>query len=231
LKKIFYLFLGLILFASCKSKSYIITSKEDAIKKGIYKEPEVIIQPTKVVVEETKEVPRIEPKKKKKHKRDNATAEIAEQNSINKHSILKTENEEDIIVDTSETNYLIEQIINFASEHLGITYRGGGTSKNGFDCSGFMFYCFNKYDILLPRSSYEMAKIGTEINAENARKGDLIFFINRGQRRINHVGMVIENNNNEIKFIHSSTQTGVVISSLNEPYYKKTFKQINRILE
>ena len=68
MKKIFYLFLGFTLFVSCKPKSYIITSKEDAIKKGIYKEPEVIIQPTKVIVEEIKEVPKVEPKKKRKHK-------------------------------------------------------------------------------------------------------------------------------------------------------------------
>ena len=76
-----------------------------------------------------------------------------------------------------------------------------------------------------------MAEKGKQIAFENARKGDLIFFINRGQRRINHVGMVVEINGDEIKFIHSSTQSGVMISSTNEPYYKNTFAQINRMLE
>jgi cell wall-associated NlpC family hydrolase len=76
-----------------------------------------------------------------------------------------------------------------------------------------------------------MAKAGTQIDQGKAKKGDLIFFINRGQHRINHVGMIVEVNCDEIKFIHSSTQGGVIISSLKESYYEKTFKQINRIVE
>jgi hypothetical protein len=44
------------------------------------------------------------------------------------------------------------------------------------------------------------------------------------------VGMVIEVNNDEIKFIHSSTQKGVMISSTKEPYFVNTFSQANRIL-
>jgi cell wall-associated NlpC family hydrolase len=94
-----------------------------------------------------------------------------------------------------------------------------------------MFSTFKKFDITLPRSSNEMAEIGTKIELGNAKKGDLIFFINRGQHHINHVGMVVEVNGDEIKFIHSSTQSGVVISSINEPYYKRTFAQINRIVQ
>ena len=94
-----------------------------------------------------------------------------------------------------------------------------------------MYSTFKKFDITLPRSSHEMAEIGTKINPEDAKKGDLIFFINRGQRRINHVGMIVEVNGDEIKFIHSSTQGGVIISSLKESYYERTFKQINRIIE
>jgi cell wall-associated NlpC family hydrolase len=76
-----------------------------------------------------------------------------------------------------------------------------------------------------------MAEVGSKIDPQNAKKGDLIFFINRGQKRINHVGIVVEVIDDEIKFIHSSTQSGVVISSIKEPYYQRTFAQINRVLE
>ncbi len=140
-------------------------------------------------------------------------------------------NDTDIIIEKEDASYLVEQLINSASDNLGTRYRSGGTTKEGFDCSGLMFSTFKKFDITLPRSSHEMAEIGTKIELGNAKKGDLIFFINRGQRRINHVGMVVEVNGDEVKFIHSSTQSGVVISSINEPYYKRTFVQINRILE
>ncbi|HNP31864.1 MAG TPA: C40 family peptidase [Flavobacterium sp.] len=145
-------------------------------------------------------------------------------------AILNTKNATDIIIEDDTDSYLAEQLINVASDNLGTRYRSGGTTKDGFDCSGLMYSTFRKFDITLPRSSYEMAETGTVIDPENAKKGDLIFFINRGQKRINHVGMVVEVNGDEIKFIHSSTNGGVIISSLKEPYYERTFKQINRVI-
>jgi cell wall-associated NlpC family hydrolase len=75
-----------------------------------------------------------------------------------------------------------------------------------------------------------MASYGVKINTENAQKGDLIFFKTRGGRQINHVGMVVEVVDGDIKFIHSSTSGGVIISSIKERYYDKNFVQINRIL-
>jgi len=148
-----------------------------------------------------------------------------------KNTILNDKNATDIFIDNNTESYLALQLINVASDKLGAGYRSGGTTPAGFDCSGLMYSTFKKFDITLPRSSHEMAEIGTEINPENAKKGDLIFFINRGQHRINHVGMIVEVNGDEIKFIHSSTQGGVIISSLKESYYERTFKQINRIIE
>jgi len=148
-----------------------------------------------------------------------------------KNTVLNDKNATDIFIDNNTESYLVLQLINVASDKLGTGYRSGGTTPAGFDCSGLMYSTFKKFDITLPRSSHEMAEIGTEINPENAKKGDLIFFINRGQHRINHVGMIVEVNGDEIKFIHSSTQGGVIISSLKESYYERTFKQINRIIE
>lgn len=148
-----------------------------------------------------------------------------------KNTVLNDKNATDIFIDNNTESYLVLQLINVASDKLGTGYRSGGTTPAGFDCSGLMYSTFKKFDITLPRSSHQMAEIGTEINPENAKKGDLIFFINRGQHRINHVGMIVEINGDEIKFIHSSTQGGVIISSLKESYYERTFKQINRIIE
>jgi hypothetical protein len=148
-----------------------------------------------------------------------------------KKYILNDKNSNDIFIENDTESYLALQLINVASDNLGTGYRSGGTTSAGFDCSGLMYSTFKKFDITLPRSSHTMADVGTEINPENAKKGDLIFFINRGQHRINHVGMIVEVNGDEIKFIHSSTSGGVIISSLKESYYERTFKQINRIIE
>jgi cell wall-associated NlpC family hydrolase len=92
-----------------------------------------------------------------------------------------------------------------------------------------MCYAFNAKDIILPRSSIEMSNYGVVVSPEEAKKGDLIFFKTRGGRQINHVGMVVEVLDGEIKFIHSSS-SGVMISSTKENYYKRTFSQINHVL-
>ena len=125
-----------------------------------------------------------------------------------------------------------EFLIAKASEHIGTRYRGGGTTSAGFDCSGLMFSTFKHIDMTLPRSSSSMAVgAGFKIDRSQAQKGDLIFFTTNGRGSINHVGMITEINGDEIKFIHSSVQAGVIISSTEEPYYKKRFVQINRVLE
>lgn len=196
------------------------TSKEVAVKKGLYSEPKP------VVTTETKSL-----EKKKKNTNTVATSKsvTAETKSV-KRAVVDNQNESDIIIDDENTSYLVRQLINSASENLGVGYRGGGTTSDGFDCSGLIYSTFKKFDITLPRSSHQMATVGTKIDLKSAQKGDLIFFINRGQRRINHVGMVVEVTDEEVKFIHSSTQSGVIISSTKEPYYNRTFVQLNRIL-
>ncbi|WP_240723447.1 peptidoglycan endopeptidase [Flavobacterium sp. GT3P67] len=125
----------------------------------------------------------------------------------------------------------LDQLIERASENIGTRYRTGGTSKAGFDCSGLMCTTFGAFDIKLPRTSREQSGIGTKINTEEAQKGDLIFFKTNGRSQINHVGMVVEVCEGEIKFIHSSVSNGVIISSTKEKYYEKNFSQINRVLQ
>lgn len=128
---------------------------------------------------------------------------------------------------SSKADFLIEK----ASENIGVRYRSGGTSSAGFDCSGLMINTFSQIDMKLPRSSREMAVFGNRIDRSQAQKGDLIFFATMGKGRVSHVGMVIEVEEDEIKFIHSSTSAGVIVSSTKEPYYAKRFVQVNRVLE
>ncbi|RTZ08691.1 peptidoglycan endopeptidase [Flavobacterium sp. GSP6] len=125
----------------------------------------------------------------------------------------------------------LDQLIEHASENIGTRYRMGGTTKSGFDCSGLMCTTFEAFDIKLPRTSIAQSSFGTKINTEEAKKGDLIFFKTNGRRQINHVGMVVEVCEGEIKFIHASVSSGVIISSTKEKYYEKNFTQINRVLQ
>ena len=125
----------------------------------------------------------------------------------------------------------VENLISHASGNIGVRYRTGGTSRDGFDCSGLMVSTFNNFDIHLPRTSFEQSQVGTKVNFEEAQKGDLIFFKTNGRRQINHVGMVVEACEGEIKFIHAAVHGGVMISSTKETYYDKKLAQINRVLK
>ena len=130
-----------------------------------------------------------------------------------------------------ENKYIVTHLIENASDNIGVRYKAGGTNKNGYDCSGLVFTTFESETITLPRSSYEQSKIGIVIKFNDAQKGDLIFFRTNRSKQINHVGLIVEANSDEIKFIHSSTSKGVIISSTKEAYYKNSFAQINRVIE
>ena len=161
--------------------------------------------------------------------------EVSEAPTLISETIQSNENQENLTIASSLAKWntneeLADELIRMASDNLGSRYRSGGTSKNGFDCSGLMYATFSSLDIKLPRSSHEMATIGTVIDVNQAQKGDLIFFKTRGGSQINHVGMVVEVCDGEIKFIHSATHGGVIISSTKEKYYEKNFTQINRVL-
>lgn len=163
---------------------------------------------------------------------------IQSTNSVPENSVVEHPADEKIkpaesngFIRPSNNFELVDQLIQTASDNIGTRYRTGGTSKDGFDCSGLMCSTFGAFDIKLPRSSFEQANIGTRINTEEAQKGDLIFFKTNGRRQINHVGMVVEVCDGEIKFIHSSVSSGVIISSTKEKYYEKNFTQINRVLQ
>lgn len=130
-----------------------------------------------------------------------------------------------------ENMLLTDQILDTAYDYQGVRYRFGGTSRKGIDCSGLVVTAFGGTDITLPRNSSAMATVGEKISKRKAQKGDLIFFKTGRGNRISHVGIITEVLSDEIKFIHSSTSRGVIISSTKEDYYNRRFVQINRVVD
>ena len=160
------------------------------------------------------------------------SASIKTSNSFNTKpsDILVTEYNTYDYKNYSPSEIYYKDVINEAKNYLGVRYRSGGTTRAGMDCSGLVTTVFKQFDFTLPRSSKDMAKVGVTIKKNNIEPGDLVFFKTNGRSVINHVGIVVDVNGDEFKFIHSSTSRGVIISSYNEPYYKKSFVQANRVL-
>ena len=128
-------------------------------------------------------------------------------------------------------NKTAENIIATALSYSGVKYKYGGTTKRGMDCSGLIYVALLKNDIAFPRVSYQMANQGKAIKLRKVRNGDLLFFKTRKRgKRINHVGLVVDVNEGEIKFIHSTTSRGVIVSSLREGFWNSSFVKATRIL-
>jgi len=122
-------------------------------------------------------------------------------------------------------------IINTALSYSGVRYKYGGTTSKGMDCSGLLYVSFKEHDIAIPRISNDMANEGKRIRVHQVEKGDLLFFKTaRKGKKINHVGLVVAVDDDEIKFIHASTSRGVIVSSLREGYWNYAFVKATRIL-
>lgn len=111
-------------------------------------------------------------------------------------------------------------------EWAGTPYILGGQSRRGVDCSGFVQKTFfDRFNIVLPRTTVDQAKYGKLVRKEDIQTGDLIFFkTGRGPNGY-HVGIYVK----EDKFLHASTKGGVIYSSMNSAFWTKTFWQVRRI--
>ena len=138
--------------------------------------------------------------------------------------------EEEVLAENAVDMDVQKLLLDTAFSYLGTPYKHAGVTRNGMDCSGFVSTTFKAIDVPLSRSSQEMATQGKRIKLKNVRVGDLLFFKTLRHNRISHVGMVVDVQDGEVKFIHASSKRGVVISSLSENYYKKAFRMAKRVM-
>ena len=109
----------------------------------------------------------------------------------------------------------IEALNKISSKYIGVRYKSGGTSANGFDCSGYVITVFKELGInSLVRTSAGMYGQGTSVSKSDLQAGDLVFFKTTG-KGVSHVGIYIGNS----QFIHSSSSKGVTKTSINDKYY------------
>lgn len=118
------------------------------------------------------------------------------------------------------------KLYQFVYDWIGTPYRLGGGTKKGIDCSGFAFELYNKvFSTLIGNNSRNIFSMVNPINKDDLKEGDLVFF-KIGSRSITHVGVYMGNN----KFAHASTSKGVMISDLDENYWKRYYYKGGRLL-
>ena len=123
-----------------------------------------------------------------------------------------------------------EQMNNLAIYAMSLydtPYRSGGTTRaSGFDCSGFVQYVFrNSAGLALPRTSAEMSRVGSAVNADNLKPGDLVFFDTQ-HSHYSHVGIYV----GEYRFLHAPSEgRAIMLSNLHEKYWQKHYEGARRI--
>ncbi|NAS31419.1 NlpC/P60 family protein [Flavobacteriaceae bacterium R38] len=163
--------------------------------------------------------------KKAIEKEKNRTVTVEAKDSKNKASVNVSRKEK------IKESVVADEIVSTALSYRGTRYKYGGITAKGMDCSGLIFTSFKTHDIPIERTSFSMASQGVKINLKQVKKGDLLFFnTNKSKKRINHVGLVVSVDEKGIKFIHSTTSRGVLISSLKEGYWNYAFIEARRVL-
>lgn len=116
-------------------------------------------------------------------------------------------------------------LFNTIDQWIGTPYQYAGNSQKGIDCSGFTCMLYETvYCKKIIRGSAAIFKTVQPVSKENLKEGDMVFFKIR-RNTISHVGVYIGNN----KFAHASVHSGVIISDMNEEYYKKRFYSGGRV--
>lgn len=119
------------------------------------------------------------------------------------------------------------KLYQFVYDWLGTPYRLGGDTERGIDCSGFAYQLYDKvFNTVIGNNSRNIFSMVNPVNKEELKEGDLVFFkIN--SRAISHVGVYLGND----KFAHASSSRGVMISNLNEAYWKRYYYKGGRLIE
>ncbi len=106
----------------------------------------------------------------------------------------------------------------------GVRHRDGGLSKNGIDCSGYVYLTYrDKFGRNIPRSTELQARAGIEVSSRQMQPGDLVFF--KTGRKKRHVGIYLHDGS----FMHVSSSRGVMISKLRNPYWSDAFWMARRL--
>ena len=125
----------------------------------------------------------------------------------------------------------VDIVVSKARSYTGTSYKYGGTTTLGMDCSGLLMRSFESIDMYIPRTSKEQSKLGKKVSMGELKKGDLVFFKTLKKKgKVTHAGLVTETRKKDrIMFIHASSSRGVIEANLLSDYYRKAFTKARRL--
>ena len=125
---------------------------------------------------------------------------------------------------------LRKSIVQFAEKYTGTSYKYGGSTPKGFDCSGFTLFVMNEHGVKLPHNSGAQSSVGKKIDPKKAQAGDLLFFEKQG--RIFHVALVYDNNKDGLFMIHGSSSRGIVVDNVyGNSYWEPKLKFARNVID
>lgn len=125
----------------------------------------------------------------------------------------------------SESAITNQKLYQFINEWYGVPYKYAGKDKTGIDCSGLASTLYLVvFQKKISPSTKALVDEVKKIASSDLKEGDLVFF-NIESKQASHVGVYLQNN----KFVHASSKKGVMISDLNEPYFKKYYLSAGRV--
>jgi cell wall-associated NlpC family hydrolase len=132
------------------------------------------------------------------------------------------------VSDSNESIHPLKKVemdlLGYYSDWQGTPYRLGGNSRKGIDCSAFVQNAYQSvFDVKVPRTTLGQAKLGSSIKKADVLPGDLVLF--KTSRSVRHVGVVVNGN----KFMHVSEKKGVMISALDNVYWRKKYWKAVRV--
>lgn len=123
---------------------------------------------------------------------------------------------------------LRNQLLSVAKDYIGVPYVSGGTSRWGFDCSGYTQYVFNEVGLSINRTVLSQLEEGIIVAKEDLQCGDFVIFSYTGDNGgfASHIGIYVGND----QVIHASSSRGVTISDLNSQYYTYHYQCARRVI-
>ncbi|WP_094604692.1 hypothetical protein SPSIL_020770 [Sporomusa silvacetica DSM 10669] len=131
----------------------------------------------------------------------------------------------DIPASRDSSTASVRRIIQTSMRYRGVPYVFGGTSPDGFDCSGFTRYVFAQSGVYLPRMADEQFEVGRHVSYGRLQPGDLVFF-STYTSGASHVGIYI----GDSRFISATSSSGVKIDSLDSGYWGSCYIGARRVM-